>query len=142
MRPEMFAIRVDGRGDVSDSHVVWTWKKQVPEVASPVLVDGTICFISSFGVATCLDQKDGALLWQERISGSYSSSPTVANGRIYFTNQSGVTTVGKSTRTGFETIATNELFGETLASFSVCRDGFLIRTHPVLHYIRKSALDR
>jgi outer membrane protein assembly factor BamB len=142
MRPELFAVRVDGRGDVTDSHVAWTWKKQVPEVASPVLVHGTICFVSSFGVATCLDQKEGHLLWQQRLSGAYSASPTVANGLIYFSNQHGLTTVGKSSQTGFETIASNELFGETLASMAIYRDGFLIRTHPVLHYIRKSALDR
>lgn len=140
MRPELFAIRVDGKGDVSSSHVLWNWKRQVPEVASPVLVGDSICFVSSLGVVTCLSRQDGTLRWQDRLSGSFASSPTQAGELIYFTNQSGETTVVKVGDT-METVATNELFGETLASFAVFQDGFLIRSHPDLHWVRKSELD-
>lgn len=139
-RPELFAIKIDGKGDVSSSHVLWNWKRQVPEIASPILVEDSICFVSSLGVVTCLSQQDGALRWQDRLSGSFSASPTAAAGRVYFTNQSGVTSVIQIGLT-METVATNELFGETLASFAVCKDGFLIRTHPELHFVRKSELD-
>ena len=140
MRPEMFAIRVDGQGDVSSSHVLWNWKRQVPEIASPILVQDSILFVSSLGVVTCLSQRDGTMRWQDRLSGSFSTSPTAVGDLVYFTNQSGITSV---IRCGdkMETIATNELFGETLASFAIFQDGFLIRTHPELHFVRKSDLD-
>jgi len=140
MRPELFAIRVDGQGDVSSSHVLWNWKRQVPEIASPVLVKDSILFVSSLGVVTCLSQRDGTLQWQDRLSGSFSASPTAASDLVYLTNQSGITSVIRS-GDKMETIATNELFGETLASFAIYQDGFLIRTHPELHFVRKSELD-
>lgn len=140
MRPELFAIRVDGQGDVSSSHVLWNWKRQVPEIASPILVKDSILFVSSLGVVTCLSQRDGTLQWQDRLSGSFSASPTAASDLVYLTNQSGITSVIRS-GAKMETIATNELFGETLASFAIYQDGFLIRTHPELHFVRKSELD-
>ena len=140
MRPELFAIRVDGQGDVSSSHVLWNWKRQVPEIASPVLIQNSILFVSSLGVVTCLSQRDGTLQWQDRLSGSFSASPTATGDLVYLTNQSGITSVIRSGNK-METIATNELFGETLASFAIYQDGFLIRTHPELHFVRKSELD-
>jgi outer membrane protein assembly factor BamB len=140
MRPELFAIRVDGQGDVSSSHVLWNWKRQVPEIASPILVRDSILFVSSLGVVTCLSQNDGTMRWQDRLSGSFSASPTAAGDLVYLTNQSGITSVIRSSDK-METLATNELFGETLASFAIFQDGFLIRTHPELHLVRKSDLD-
>ena len=140
MRPELFAIQVGGHGDVSETHVKWSWKRQVPEVASPALIGDSICFVSSMGIATCLSQRDGVQRWQERLPGSYAASPTVTGGLVYFTNQSGVTTVIRPGNQ-METVAVNELFGETLASFAVHNDAFLIRTHPLLHYVRRTDLD-
>ena len=140
MKPELFAIKVDGRGDVTDSHILWNWKRQVPEIASPILIDDSICFISDNGVVTCLSQQKGEQRWQHRLPGSYSSSPTCANDLAYFTNQAGVTTVMRIGAT-MQRIATNELFGETFASFAVHKDAFVIRSHPLLHYVQKSEVD-
>jgi outer membrane protein assembly factor BamB len=136
MKPEMFAIRIDGSGDVSQSHLVWKKSRQVPEISSPVVSHGNLYCVSSLGVATCIRTSDGELLWQHRIPGTYSASPVAAGDKIYFTSQSGITTV-VAAENKYREIASNELFGETYASLAVIGNDLLIRSHPALYRIGK-----
>jgi outer membrane protein assembly factor BamB len=136
MKPEMYAIRIDGSGDVSQSHVVWKKGRQVPEISSPIAHDGKIFCVSSLGVATCVRTSDGERLWQQRIPGTYSASPIYSEGKIYFTSQSGVTTV-VAAEDKYREIARNELFGETYASIAVIEEDLLVRSHPILYRISK-----
>ena len=135
LKPRLVAIRVDGTGDVTDSHVAWEFDKQVPEISSPIVVGGEIYFVSGKGVLTCLDAATGKLQWQERIGGNYSASPLACGKRLYSTSEGGLTTVLAAGRE-YRELARNELFGQTRASLAVCGDALLIRTHPVLYCIR------
>lgn len=130
-KPEMVAVSTLGNGDVTDTGILWRYTRQVPEIASPVVVGDEIYFVSD-GIATCLDTADGGQLWQHRLGGKFASSPTVAGDRLYFTSSGGVTTVIKPGRE-FVELATNELFGETFASLSVYSSSFLLRTNPILY---------
>ncbi len=135
IKPQLWAIRVDGSGDVTDTHVVWTHDKQVPEISSPLVAGGEIYFVSALGVATCLDAKSGELLWQDRLGGNFAASPLLADGKLYFTSQDGTTTVVKPGRK-YEELAKNQLFGQTMASPAVCEGGLLIRTSSHLYCVR------
>jgi len=88
------------------------------------------------GVATCVRASDGEQIWQHRIPGTYSASPICAGGKIYFTSQSGITTV-IADENKYRELARNELFGETYASLAVIGEDLLIRSHPVLYRIGK-----
>lgn len=135
MKPRLLAIRAEGSGNVTDSHVVWTYDKQVPEISSPLVAGGEIYFVSSMGVATCLDAASGELLWQERLGGNFAASPLLADGKLYFTSQEGITTVVSPGRR-FQALARNELFGQTMASLAVCGKGLLIRTSTHLYCVK------
>jgi outer membrane protein assembly factor BamB len=135
MKPQLWAIRADGSGDVTDTHVAWTWDKQVPEISSPLVAGGEIYFVSSMGVVTCLDAKTGDELWHHRVGGNFAASPLLADGKLYFTNQVGITTVLAPGRQ-FRELARNELFGQTMASLAVCDGGLLIRTSSHLYCVR------
>ncbi|MBC7856746.1 MAG: PQQ-binding-like beta-propeller repeat protein [Pirellulaceae bacterium] len=137
MKPEMWAIKVDGQGDVTDSHVAWTYEKQVPEISSPLVSGSEVYFVSSKGVATCLDAKMGELVWQHRLGGNFAASPLLADGKLYFTSQEGITTVLKPGR-AYEEIARNQLFGQTLASLAIAGDSLLIRTQSQLSCVRNA----
>jgi outer membrane protein assembly factor BamB len=137
MKPELWAIKVDGKGDVTDSHVVWTHEKQVPEISSPLVFGKEVYFVSSKGVATCLDAKTGEQLWQHRLGGNFAASPLLADDKLYFTSQEGITSVLKPGRQ-YEEIAHNRLFGQTLASLAIAGDSLLIRTQSQLSCIRNS----
>jgi outer membrane protein assembly factor BamB len=139
-KPQMVAIQVNGSGDVTESAILWRSSRQVPEIASPIIVGREIYFVSAMGVATCLDTETGALVWQHRMGGTHASSPSYSDGRIYFTSQEGITTV---IRPGlvYSEIAKNELFGETLASLAVYQGMFLLRTDPNLYCLKRVPLE-
>jgi len=138
LRPQLWAIRVDGTGDVTSTHVVWKYDKQVPEISSPVIVGNEIYFVSALGVATCLDAATGELVWQHRLGGNYGASPLAADGKLYFTSQEGVTTVLRPGRE-YRELAKNQLFGQTLASLAVCGESLIIRADRTLYCIRSAA---
>ncbi len=88
-RPSLLAIRADGNGDVTDTHVVWRTNKAVPHAPSPLLVGDELYLVSDNGQASCRDARTGRIYWQERIGGSYSASPLFAGGKLYFQSEQG-----------------------------------------------------
>lgn len=137
-KPELWAIRVNGSGDVGQSHVKWTYNRQVPEISSPVIVGEQIYFVSGVGVATSLRLADGSLVWQHRIEGNYAASPLAADGKIYFTNQDGLTTVVRPGTT-YEELNQNQLPGRTMASLAIVGESLLIRTDSLLYCVSKKS---
>jgi outer membrane protein assembly factor BamB len=134
--PSILAVRVDGRGDVTRTHVAWSHRRGAPLTPSPLLVDGLLYFVSDIGVATCVDAKSGAVHWQQRIGGNYSASPVFAAGRLYFLNEEGTATVLAPGR-AFHKLATNVLDGATLASPAMSNGAIFIRTATHLYRIEQ-----
>ena len=133
-RADLLAIRADGEGDVTDTHLAWRTTKGAPLTPSVVLVGDDLYAVSDMGVASCFDAKTGKVHWQERIEGNYSASPLAAEGRIYFQNETGTGTVIKAS-TEFTKIATNVLEERTLASYAVADDALFVRTAAHLYRI-------
>ncbi len=137
--PELWALRPDGRGDVTDTHVVWKVKEDVSAMPSPLLVDGLLYMISNNGRATCIDAKTGEIVWKERIGGNYYASPIYAAGRIYLFNRKAETTVIEAGRR-FKTLATNSLAKTVLqATPAVVDNAFYLRTATHLYRIEDAA---
>ena len=90
-KAELLAIRPDGRGDVTETHVAWKALKGVGAKPSPLLVDDLIYAVSDTGgVVTCFDAKTGAEVWQQRVGGGgHSASPLFADGAIYIFAEDG-----------------------------------------------------
>ncbi len=94
--PQLWAIRVDGHGDVTDTHVAWKATRQVSTLSSPILVGDALYWISDAGIACCADARTGKIRWHERLGGRCLASPIYAAGRLYFFNEDGKTTVLKA----------------------------------------------
>jgi outer membrane protein assembly factor BamB len=133
-RPSVLAIRPDGSGDVTDTHVAWQLAKGAPNTPSPLLVGDELYFVSDGGIASCVDAASGKVHWQERVGGNYSASPIYANGRIYFQNEDGTCVVVKSGRQ-FEKLSENALGERALASFAAGSKALYIRTEENLYKI-------
>ena len=133
-KPQLWAVRPDGSGDVTESHVAWRETQQIPAKSSPVLSGGRITLISDGGVASCLDAETGDMLWRERVPGQYSASPLVGAGRIYFSSHEGRTTV-IADAAEFEVLATNDLDGMLMASPAVAEGDLVLRTDTHLYRI-------
>jgi outer membrane protein assembly factor BamB len=132
MQPSLLAVRVDGRGDVTKSHVAWTLKRGVSLTPSPLLVGDELYMVSDNGIASCVDAKTGNPHWQVRLGGNHSASPLYADGRIYFLSEEGESVViapGKE----FKALATNQLDGQTLASMAVSNGSIFVRSQTHLY---------
>jgi outer membrane protein assembly factor BamB len=131
-RPELVAVKVDGMGDVTNSHIVWRNGRQIPEISSPALVGNELYVVSGMGIVSCIDARKGETVWIHRVGNNFASSPILTKDRIYFTSKEGVTTV-IAPGLEYKELAKNELFGQTQASASVYKQQILIRTESTLY---------
>ena len=132
--PALMAVRADGRGDVTRTHVAWTLTRGAPYTPSPLLVGDELYYVSDTGVLSCVDAKTGQMLWQQRVEGNYSASPVFADGRIYVLSEEGMTTVLAPGRQ-FRRLGTNRLDGTTLASMAISNGSLFIRSDTHLYRI-------
>jgi outer membrane protein assembly factor BamB len=133
---ELWAVRPDGRGVVTDSHVVWKYKRAVPKRPSPLLVGDLLFMVDDRGVGACLEAKTGREVWSERIGGDFSASPLYADGRIYFFDQEGKATVIKAAPQ-YEVLAVNHLDAGLMASPAVSEDALYVRTKTHLYRLEQ-----
>jgi outer membrane protein assembly factor BamB len=133
-QPSLLAVRPDGTGDVTNTHVAWALQRGAPLTPSPLIVGDELYMVTDFGIASCVDAKTGQIQWQQRLGGNYSASPVFADGRIYFQSEEGLTTVIAPGRT-FQKLATSQLDGAMLASMAVSRGSIFIRTDTHLYRI-------
>jgi outer membrane protein assembly factor BamB len=132
--PSLLAVRPDGTGDVTKTHIAWTLRRGAPLTPSPLIVGDELYLVNDGGIATCIDARSGTIVWQQRLGGTYSASPVFADGRIYFLAEQGVTTVvtpGKE----FRRLATNPLDGGLLASMAISNGSLFLRTDSHLYKI-------
>src|SRR5207247_5033856 len=87
------AIRVDGHGDVTQTHVAWRDHRQVTYVPSPVFYHDHLYTVVDDGLLYCFDAKTGRAVWEQRVGGHFRSSLVLAAENIYATNVKGSTTV-------------------------------------------------
>ncbi len=131
----MLAVRPDGRGDLTRSHVAWTLNKSfVPSRSSPLLVGDRLYMTSNDGILSCVDVKTGELVWKERLGGAFWASPIAACGRLYFFNDAGTTYVGEGGRS-WKLLAENRLDDGCMASPAVAGESLFIRTKTHLYRI-------
>jgi outer membrane protein assembly factor BamB len=137
-RAQLWAVRPDGDGILSDSHVVWKRDRQVANRSSPLLIDDSIYMCTDRGVATCLDAETGEEVWAERVGGDYSSSLLYAEGRIYCFSHQGATTVLAAGRK-FEVLAKNHLAEGFMSSPAVSGKALYLRTRTHLYRVEQTA---
>jgi outer membrane protein assembly factor BamB len=133
----MLALKAGGRGDVTTSARLWSFGAG-PDVPTPV-TDGTFVYvINDRGIMACLDAKTGLPHYsrQRLRPGTYSASPILADGKIYVTNEDGVTSVIKA-GAAFEVLAENEFDDYTLSSPAIANGRIFFRTTKHLWAIGK-----
>jgi outer membrane protein assembly factor BamB len=133
-KKEMWAVKTDGAGDITDTGVVWKLRTHVGRYASPLLVDGLIYMAAEESFISCFEAATGNVVWTERVGGKFAASPVYADNRLYFFSQEGKTTVLKPGRT-FEVLATNELEDGFMASPAVSGRAFYLRTRTHLYRV-------
>jgi len=136
--PELWALRPDGRGEVTEDRIVWRINTGMPATPSLLLIGDLLFMVNDDGVAACVEAKTGEPVWKQRIDGDYSASPIYADGRIYFFNEEGTTTVIRPGRQ-CEILAVNKLSGRLMASPAVAGEAIFLRTDTHLYRIEQGS---
>ena len=125
--PELLAIRPDGQGDVTKTHVLWRQRKNAPNVPSPVVVGERLFMVADKGIATCMEAKTGKVLWSERLAGTFAASLLASGNVLYAFDESGKTFLFKAADT-FKELGRNELKGRVQATPAALGGCLFIRT--------------
>ena len=83
-RPELWAIRPGGSGDVTDTHVVWKLSRWMPQRVSPLLVGELLFVMARSGYLTCIEAESGEEVWQQRLKGRFPLLPYTRMGVFTF----------------------------------------------------------
>jgi outer membrane protein assembly factor BamB len=133
-QPELWAIRPGGSGVVTDTHVAWKLRGNVPTRSSVLLHDGLIYMVDDGGIAICVEAATGKKVGSKRIGGEYSASPLLADGRIYFFSQDGKTTAIEPGRE-MKVVGESKLDEGFMGSPAVSGKSLILRTASHLYRI-------
>jgi outer membrane protein assembly factor BamB len=131
---QVLAVKPDGRGDVTATHVAWRAMRGAPKKPSMLLLGDLLLMVNDNGVVTCLDAHTGAEVWTARLTDSYSASPIAADGRVYFFSEDGKATVIEAGR-AFKILAENTLDEGFMASPAIDGRALYLRTRSHLYRI-------
>ena len=131
----ILAVRPDGRGNITGTHIQWRTNKGVSYVPSPISEGDWFLVVSDGGVAHCFEAATGRIAWQERM-GEHHASLVSAGGLVYFLNDNGVMNVVKP-EPQFERVAKNELGEKTFASPAISQGQMFLRGDKNLFCIGK-----
>ena len=123
----LFALRPDGAGDVTKSHLAWESDENVPDVTSPASNGDLVFTVLSHGVVTCHDFKDGKKLWEHELGFDVNASPAIAGDRVYLFGTKGTVAVVEAGRAAKE-LARFELGEGVFASPAMAQGVMVVRT--------------
>jgi len=137
----LLALRFGGKGDVTDSHLVWKWDQPAgaPDVPTPICDGMHFYMVEDFGQVTCLDAKTGEVIWGPSPTGlgRVSASPVMADGKIFITSEDGETAVVQA-GAEFKLLGKNQLDDSwTLSTPAVAGNQLFIRTAEFLYCIKQ-----
>ena len=132
----LMAIRADGEGDITETHVLWHTNQSNPYVASPLGCGDRLVTVLDAGTEARRKARTGVELWKRRLSGNFFSSPVFAGGHIYAASELGVTYVFDATSDKFKSIAENDVGETCMATPAISDDAIYLRTQSHLYCIR------
>lgn len=135
----LLAIKLGGRGDMTETAVRWRYQRPVPQVPSTLLYQGTLFMVNDSGILTSFDPATGNVLKQGRLKGAidkYFASPVGADGKIFLISQDGTVSV-VSAAGNWEILAVNALGDEVFATPAIADGRIYVRTRGMLYAFGK-----
>ncbi|MFN8008989.1 MAG: PQQ-binding-like beta-propeller repeat protein [Terriglobia bacterium] len=133
------AYRLGEHGDETDTHLVWRYRKSLPNVPSPLLYMNVLYLVKEGGIMTALDAATGAVYKQARLTnapGDYFASPVAADGKIFAVSQEGKVSVIRPGK-DWEVLTTNDLLEECFATPAFDEGRLYIRTRKAIYCFGK-----
>jgi len=133
----LVAVRPDGTGDVTKTHIVWSCTRQTPTRPSQLVVGDHLYMVNDQGIVSCLDIQTGEPTWTQRMGGRHSASPIHAGGRIWLFDEDDKSRVIEANPREFRLLAENPLDAGCMASPAVLGDALIVRTKTHLYRIER-----
>lgn len=131
----LLAIRPDGNGDVSDSHIAWKSDNGAYYVPSPIVIGDYLITTMTNGQVHCMEAATGNILWKEKLGKQYPSA-VLANGLVYIPNDEGIINVIRPDTT-YESVAKNNIGERMFASPAISEGKIYLRGTKNLYCIGK-----
>ncbi len=132
----MVAVRPDGKGDITGTHIEWSDRKGVAKKSSQLVVGGLFYMNSDDGVVSCREPKTGTVIWQQRAGGEFAASPIYADGRIYlFGTEGDILTIEPGRE--FKLLAETKLGDGFMASPAIVDNEMILRSKSHLYCIAR-----
>ncbi len=139
-RNNIIAVRPQGRrGDISDTGVLWRYRRGLPNTPSPLLYNGILWLVKDGGIATSLDPTSGQPIKQARLPDAidkYWASPVAADGKIYMTSAGCQVSVVKP-RGQWEVLTVNDFEDQCFATPAIVDGRIYFRTMAALYCLGK-----
>lgn len=137
-RNRLVAVRHGGRGDLTNSNVIWSMQKFLPNCPTPLLYNGVLYLIKDGGILTAVNPKTGAILKQGRLTGAigtYYASPVAGGGRVLFLSEAGEAAVVRA-GADWELVAVNRFDDPVFATPALVENRIYLRTKSALYCFR------
>ena len=134
-RNRLIALRHGGRGDLTNSNVLWSMQKFLPNCPTPLLYQGVLYLVKDGGIMTALNPKNGEVLKQGRLTGAigtYYASPVAAAGKVIFLSEHGEVSVVKA-GADWELLAVHEFEDPIFATPAIVGNRLYLRTKSALY---------
>ncbi len=131
---KFFAVDPSGNGDVTKTHVKWELDEDVPQITTPVIVDGRIYMVHERGTLTCVDALSGKVIWKDKLRGQFNASPVLAGGNLYIPDVRGTVWIIKP-GDRFQPVSENRLEGTIKATPAFVNGNIILRTDSHLYRI-------
>jgi outer membrane protein assembly factor BamB len=135
----LLAIKLGGRGDMTEASIRWRYRRPVPQVPSTLLYKGVLYMVNDGGVLITFDPETGEVLKQGRLQGAvdkYFASPVAADGKVFLVGQGGAVSVLKAGG-DWQVLAVNALDDECFATPAIAGGRIYIRTRSALYCFAK-----
>jgi outer membrane protein assembly factor BamB len=131
----LFAVKLGGRGDVTDSNVRWRHERSLPNIPTPLVYKGVIYLLREGGILTTLDPRTGQVLKQGRLEGAldpYFASPVAGDDKVFFASKAGKLSVLKAAAE-WELLGLSDLQEEVWATPALADGRLYVRSQNALY---------
>jgi len=131
----ILAVKAGGRGDVTDSHVLWKHPtKHTDHIVSPLVVNDRMLLVKEGGIATCFSTEDGSSVYgpvRIRNESNYFASPVYGDGKIYVASENGRIVVLED-GPKLTVLSVNDMGDSVLANPAIAAGALFVRTRSAL----------
>jgi outer membrane protein assembly factor BamB len=133
----LLAIRPDGSGDVTETHIAWETRETTPETSSIISSEKYVFMLMGDLTLGCFSTADGAKLWQKDMNQFFQASPSLIGDKLYLLNEKGIMFIVEAEGSGYKELAKNELGEQCFASPAFVGGRIYIRSKENLFCIGK-----